>query len=258
MTSPINFRVFSQPEQLFEAAAQEFVAAATKAVAARGSFRIALSGGSTPRELFALLVNRFSSLIPWDKVCFFWGDERHVPPDHADSNYRMAQEALLSRIPANPENIFRIHAENPDANIAAAQYEDVLKQFFHLKDREKPRFDLILLGMGSDGHTASLFPGSTALHKDASLVVANWVEKLQTYRITFTFPVLNNASEILFMVAGKDKATALKGVFDEASSAEQFPAKNVHPESGRLVWLVGEDAAGKISDTPGAPTNAPR
>ena len=156
-----EIRILKTAPELFEAAAAEFAAQASQAVRANGRFTVALSGGSTPRTLYSLLATK--SDISWDKICFFWGDERHVPPDHPESNYRMANEALLSKVPARPENIFRIHAEEKDATTAALQYEQALRDFFHLSPGQFPRFDLVLLGVGPDGHTASLFPGTSAL-----------------------------------------------------------------------------------------------
>ena len=187
MPAQPEIRILKTAAELFEAAAAEFAAQASQAVRASGRFTVALSGGSTPKALYSLLATK--SNIPWDKIYFFWGDERHVPPDHPESNYRMANEALLSKVPVRPENIFRIHAEEKDAAAAALQYEQALKDFFHLSPGQFPRFDLVLLGTGPDGHTASLFPGTAALNETQRLVVANWVPKFNTHRITFTFPV---------------------------------------------------------------------
>jgi|SRR5437868_3976616 6-phosphogluconolactonase len=240
-----EIRVFPSLQELFEYAAQEFVKQANAAIAARGRFCVALSGGSTPKALYSLLAQK--SGIAWDKICFFWGDERHVPPDHPESNYRMAYESLLSKVPVNPANVFRVPSENPDAEATAAEYEQTLKTFFHLTPGEFPRFDLILLGLGPDAHTASLFPGTKALHERSRLVVANWVEKFKTYRLTFTVPVLNEAVCVAFLAAGKDKAPAVKAVFDKNSSPEQFPAKLVQPRDGRLVWLLDKEAAGNVA-----------
>ena len=156
MPTQPEIRVLKTATDLFEAAATEFAAQASAAVRANGRFTVALSGGSTPKTLYSLLATKPG--IPWDKICIFWGDERHVPPDHPESNYRMANEALLSKVPVRPQNIFRIHAEEKDAASAALQYEQTLKDFFHLSPGEFPRFDLIFLGVGPDGHTASLFP----------------------------------------------------------------------------------------------------
>ncbi len=161
MPTQPEIRILKTATDLFEAAAAEFAAQASAAVSANGKFTVALSGGSTPRTLYSLLATKPN--LPWDKICIFWGDERHVAPDQPESNYRMANEALLSKVPVRPENVFRIHAEEKDAAAAALQYEQTLKDFFHLSAGEFPRFDLIFLGVGPDGHTASLFPGTSAL-----------------------------------------------------------------------------------------------
>ncbi len=179
MSSSDEIRKLTTPQELFAAAAEEVVHAAQEAVAARGRFTIALSGGSTPKNLFTLLATNARTTLPWDRMFFFWGDERHVPPTDPESNYRMAEETMLSKIPVAAGNVFRIAAENPDAAAAAEAYEQTLRKFFALEPGQFPRFDLILLGMGPDGHTASLFPGSAALQEKSRLVVANWVDKLQ-------------------------------------------------------------------------------
>jgi 6-phosphogluconolactonase len=243
MPSPPEIRILKSSQELFEAAAAEFVVQASEAVRAQGRFTVALSGGSTPKSLYRLLATTPS--LPWDKICLFWGDERHVPPDHADSNYRMAHEVLLSKVPVRPENIFRIHAEEKDAEAAAWQYEQTLKQFFHLSSGKFPRFDLILLGLGADGHTASLFPESSALNERHRLVVANWVERFKTHRITFTFPVLNAAACVIFLASGPDKAPILHQVLEDSSA--HLPSQQVRPNNGRLVWLVDSEAAGALS-----------
>jgi 6-phosphogluconolactonase len=157
----------------------------------------------------------------------------------------MAYKALLSKVPVPKENVFRVPTENKDANAAAVAYEETLKAFFKLRPGEVPRFDLILLGLGPDGHTASLFPDSAALHEDKRLVVANWVEKFKTYRITFTYPVLNNAARVTFLVAGEDKAPALHEVLENKNSG--LPAQQVRPENGELIWLVDRAAANQLS-----------
>jgi 6-phosphogluconolactonase len=241
--------VFSSLDELFQAAAGEFTGRVRRAVEQRGSFSVALSGGSTPKGLHTLLAGQFGQSVSWDKIRFFWGDERHVGPSDADSNYRMAKETLLSKVPVDPAKIYRVPAEDPDPANAASQYERTLIRVFELKRRELPKFDLILLGMGPDGHTASLFPGTQALHEESRLVVANWVEKLKTYRITFTFPMLNNAACVIFLVGGKDKAPALSKVFSDASSGDEYPAKRVRPVNGELIWMLDWQAA------KGLPTN---
>jgi 6-phosphogluconolactonase len=236
-------RVLKTATDLFEAAAAEFAAQASAAVQANGKFFVALSGGSTPKTLYSLLATKRN--IPWDKVCIFWGDERHVPPDQPESNYRMANEALLSKVPVRPENIFRIHAEEKDAAAAALQYEQTLKDFFHLSAGEFPRFDLIFLGVGPDGHTASLFPGTVALNESKRLVVSNWVDKFNTDRITFTFPVLNAAACVIFLLSGADKAATLQEVLENKSA--DLPSQKVSPANGRLIWMVDEPAARTLS-----------
>lgn len=238
-----QIRILKTAPELFEAAAAEFAVRAAEAVRINGKFTVALSGGSTPKTLYSLLATK--AAIPWDKVDFFWGDERHVPPDQPESNYRMADEALLSKIPTPPENIFRIHAEEKDAAAAALQYEQALKKFFHLAPGQFPRFDLILLGTGPDGHTASLFPGTAALNENQRLVVANWVPKFNTHRITFTFPVLNAAACVMFLASGADKAPILHEILE--NSAANLPSQKVQPVNGELIWLVDEPAASTLS-----------
>jgi 6-phosphogluconolactonase len=242
-----EIRISKTAQELFAAAATEFAAQAAAAVRTNGRFTVALSGGSTPKSLYARLAA--TPGIPWDKICFFWGDERHVPPDSPESNYRMAHEAMLAKVPVRPENVFRIRGEEKDAAAAALQYEKVLQDFFHLSPGQLPRFDLILLGVGPDGHTASLFPGTTALTEQHRLVVANWVEKFKTFRITFTFPVLNAAACVLFLSSGKDKATTLREVLENPSA--NLPSQGVRPTHGRLIWFVDEGAAGALSHPTG-------
>ena len=202
--SNVEVQVKADLEQLSRAAASELLRQAQRAVQAKGLFSLALSGGSTPKSLYSLLANdsSFRAEVPWEKTHFFWGDERHVPPEHPESNYRMAQEAMLSKVPIPSENIHRINAGNPNAQRAAEEYEETLRTFFRLRAGEFPRFDLVLLGMGADGHAASLFPGTEALRERKHLVVANWVEKLHAHRITMTLPVFNRAAMVLFLVSG--------------------------------------------------------
>jgi 6-phosphogluconolactonase len=247
VSTSVEIRKLTTPQELFAAAAEEVVRAAEEAVAARGRFTIALSGGSTPKSLFNLLATNARTTLPWDRMFFFWGDERHVPPTDAESNYRMADEAMLSKIPVAAGNVFRIATENPHAAAAADAYEQTLRKFFQLGPGEFPRFDLILLGMGPDGHTASLFPGTAALQEKSRLVVANWVEKLKASRITLTLPVLNAARCVAFLVSGTDKADALKAVLEGDAPGEQYPSKLVKPSDGKLIWLVDRAAASGLS-----------
>jgi len=225
---------------------------ARTAIGAQGRFTVALSGGSTPKALYSLLAANYTDFV-WNRVFLFFGDERHVPPTDPDSNYRMVNEALLTKIAIPSENVFRVPAENPAA-AAASDYESRLRRFFELRpeirpgDRpgEIPRFDLILLGMGPDGHTASLFPDSPALDEQSRLVVANWVAKFNTYRITFTFPVLNRAAEVMFMASGADKADMLRQVL-EGTSTPPLPSQRVQPSDGKLLWMLDEAAAAQLT-----------
>ena len=247
MKSAAEIRILTTPQELSEAAAGEVVRDANEAVKARGRFTIALSGGSTPKSLFNLLATNARNALPWDRMYFFWGDERHVPPTDPDSNYRMAEEVMLSKVPVPPGNVFRMATENPDAARVAEDYEKTLRKFFQLAADGVPQFDFILLGMGPDGHTASLFPGTAALQEKSRLVVSNWVEKLKTNRLSFTLPVLNAARCVAFLVSGTDKAPVLKTVLEENASAEQYPAKLVNPSAGKLIWFLDRAAASSLS-----------
>jgi 6-phosphogluconolactonase len=247
VTSSVEIRILTTPQELFAAAAEEVIRAATEAVAQRGRFTIALSGGSTPKSLFNLLATNARTVLPWDRMFFFWGDERHVPPTDPDSNYKMAEETMLSKIPVAAGNVFRIAAENPDAAAAADSYETTLRRFFALEPGQFPRLDLILLGMGPDGHTASLFPGSAGLQEKSRLVIANWVEKFKTHRLTFTLPVLNAAACVAFLVSGTDKAPALHAVLESDAPGEQYPSKLVRPTDGKLIWLIDRAAASQLT-----------
>jgi 6-phosphogluconolactonase len=243
MSAPPDIRKLTTPQELFQAAAEEVVRAANQAVAQRGRFTIALSGGSTPKNLYTLLATNARTSLPWDRMNFFWSDERHVPPEDQESNYRMAEEAMLSKVPVAAGNVFRVPTENPDAAAAAEAYEQTLRKFFAVEAEQVPRFDLILLGMGPDGHTASLFPETTALRERSRLVVANWVEKLKTSRITFTLPLLNAADCVAFLVSGTDKASVLHDVLEGNGPGEQYPAKLVRPADGKLIWFLDRAAA---------------
>jgi len=239
-----ELRIVADAASLFQAAAVEFARAAEASIESKGSFSVALSGGSTPRGMFAVLAgDGFRDRVRWDKVFFFWGDERHVPPDHPDSNFRMAREALLSHLSLRDDQVFRIHGENADAAAAAYEYEGTVRRFFGVADGRFPRFDLVLLGMGPDGHTASLFPGTKALLEQTQAVVANWVGKFNTHRITMTAPAINAAARVLFLISGEDKAPALKAVLEGPLEVSQLPAQLIQPRDGTLVWLCDPTAA---------------
>jgi 6-phosphogluconolactonase len=240
MPAQPEIRIVNTPAELFQAAATEFAALAVQAVQSHGRFSVALSGGSTPKTLYALLASGSVPNIPWEKIFFFFGDERFVPPDHPDSNYRMAREAgLFAKVP--DDHVFRLRTEEKDADTAALQYEQTVQRFFGLQPGEFPRFDLVFLGLGPDGHTASLFPGTAALNEKSRLVVANWVDKFQTYRITLTLPVLNRAACVLFLISGADKANIVREVLKNANA--NLPSQKVRPADGRLLWLLDRGAA---------------
>jgi 6-phosphogluconolactonase len=242
-------RILSDGAAIARQVAEEFIAAAVAAVKKKGSFEVALAGGSTPKTLYSLLAEDSSlrSRVPWDKMVVFFGDERHVAPDRADSNFRMATEAMISKSPLRPEQVNRIHGEYPDTEQAAREYEQTIRKHFRLGAGEFPRFDLMLLGMGEEGHTLSLFPGTTALHAANRLVVGNWVGKLYTERITMTAEVTQHAAQAIFMVTRADKAPALKAVLEGPYEPEQLPAQLVQPKDGTVLWLVDTAAGSMLS-----------
>ena len=237
-------RTLPTAADMFRGAADEFVRLGRELIARHGRFVVALSGGSTPRGMYALLAGDYAD-FPWGRTFLFWGDERHVAPDHSDSNYRMVSETLLRKAPIPSENVFRVKAERPDAAAAAADYEATLRSFFKSGHGEFPKFDMILLGLGPDGHTASLFPDSEGLKEQSRLVIANWVDKFKTHRISFTFPLLNHASDVMFLVSGGDKAEVVSQIL-EGQHEPPYPAQLVQPQ-GRLLWLLDSAAAGKLS-----------
>jgi 6-phosphogluconolactonase len=237
-------RIFASPEHLFRAAAENFCRIGSQSIRDRGRFSVALSGGSTPRGLHTELVQDFAKRLPWQGAFFFWSDERHVPPTDPESNYRMANETLLSKLPIPAGNIFRVPSEMPDAGDAARIYEQTLHNFFRPAADSFPRFDLILLGMGPDGHAASLFPGTTALEEKQHWVVANWVEKFSTFRITFTYPVLNHAANVIFLVSGADKAAMVERALKDPTA--NLPCQGVRPVDGELIWFLDQAAAAKL------------
>jgi len=249
-----EIRVYANGQELALEAAKEFARLADQYVVGLGRFTAVLSGGSTPRAMFSLLAEEpFSTSVPWASIYFFWGDERAVPPTHSGSNYRMATETLLSRVPVPPENIFRIRAELDDRERAAEEYSETIKQFFSGGGAPGtaplsawPRFDLVLLGMGSDGHTASLFPRTAALTVSDQIATTNYVQKLNAYRITLTSTTINNARNVAFLVAGEDKAQALKSVLEGAPDPQLYPSQQIQPRSGKLIWMIDEEAAGLL------------
>jgi 6-phosphogluconolactonase len=244
-----KIEIVADAKAMCRAAAETLVQHIGKTLQTKDVYSMALSGGSTPRRLYALLADdtELAGQIPWERIHFFWGDERHVAPDHPDSNYRMAFEAMLSCVPIPSTNIHRIRAENPDASKAAEDYVRDMRRFFGITNGEMPQFNCVLLGMGSDGHTASLFPDSPALGEQKRLVVANRVEKFDSFRITLTVPVLNNADLILFLVSGAEKADALKTVLEGDAAPDRYPAKLIRPSRGALMWFLDRSAASSVT-----------
>lgn len=237
-------KIFSNLDELNVFAAEKLFAIGNAAIEQSGKFSIALAGGSTPKALYSLLASEnFRSRIDWRKGFFFFGDERNVSIDSDESNFRMANESILKPLEIPPENIFRWQTEIGDTEKIAEDYEQTIVNFFGLAKKEFPRFDLILLGMGEDGHTASLFPHTAALREIEKIAVVNFVEKFNANRLTFTFPVINNASNIIFLIGGAGKANVLKEVLEGESVPEKFPSQNVAPTDGNLFWLVEREAA---------------
>lgn len=237
--------VYPDTNTLSQQAAQFIVHLANESIVTRGRFSIALSGGSTPKVLYGLLGSEpYRDQIDWSKVDIFWSDERCVPPDSADSNYRMAREVLLSRVPLSPQQVHRMLADQPDRDAAAQVYTHEMRQSFGTGD--VPHFDLIQLGMGPEGHTASLFPHQSSLHEQQRLVMYVNVPKPPPPRLTFTPPILNAARHVLFLVTGAEKADAVQAVLEGDYNPEEYPAQIVRPASGEVVWMLDEAAAGKL------------
>jgi 6-phosphogluconolactonase len=242
-----DVQVYPDAATLTHAAAEHFVARAAEAVTARGRFTITLSGGSTPRSTYTLLASdEYAPRVDWSRVHVFWGDERCVPPDHPDSNYRTAHEALLRHVPIPTGNVHRIHGElEPER--AAREYERALLTVFGASPGgPPPRFDLVLLGMGDDGHTASLFPGTAAVHEGERWVVAHLVPKLSAWRVTLTPAVINAAAHATFLVSGAAKAERLREVLKGPHRPDVLPAQIVNPTGGQLLWLVDAAAASRL------------
>jgi len=250
----IEYKVVADAAALAAEAAERFTSASEKAVAQRGRARIAISGGSTPKAAFALLADPgqpWLKRVPWDKLELFWVDERCVPPDHADSNYRMTREAMLDKVPLRPEQVHRMEGELEPV-VAAARYESLLRNVFRLEGAESPRFDLVALGMGPDGHTASLFPGTEAIHEMGRLVTANHVpQQKDSWRVTLTWPVINHASLVYFEIGGADKAKILNEVLTGPRDPERLPSQLIWPSSGILPMVLDQAAAALLPATDG-------
>jgi 6-phosphogluconolactonase len=238
-----EIKVLPDAAEIALEAAERVVAAAGRAAEEGRAFSIALSGGSTPKALFELLASgAYRSRVDWPRVEVFFGDERTVPPDHKDSNYRMAREALLSKVPIPGDNVYRMAGER-DPNTAAKEYGQMLKEKFG-----DGGMDLVLLGMGDDGHTASLFPETEALNETKHRCVANFVPKLNTWRLTLTAPFINRAAQVLILVSGASKAQRLQEVLEGPPDPRRLPVQLIKPTDGRLTWLVDAPAAGMTEE----------
>jgi 6-phosphogluconolactonase len=241
-----GLRVYENAEELARAGAELFVDGAADAIRARGRFRIALSGGSTPRRVYELLATpAFSQRVDWDRVDLFFGDERYVPADARESNYRMTAEALLDHVPVPPANVHRVRTEISPPSAAAAAYEEEIRRVFQ-ESVSVPQFDLIYLGLGANGHTASLFPHSPALHESSRLVVADFVAEVNSWRISMSLPLLNHGRIVAFLTEGEQKAQVLNDVLLGPRDPERLPAQLIAPQ-GRLLWMVDEAASALVS-----------
>lgn len=242
-----NVRILPDSENLALEGAQLFSELATQATDSQGIFSVSLAGGSTPQQMYTVLANQpYQTKIDWARVHFFWGDERCVPPDHPESNYLKAKKTLLDHLPVPPENIHRIPAELPAEKAASAYEEELLKFFTSLsieKAREQTGFDLALLGMGNDGHTASLFPGTTTIHEGTRWVSAEYVDQVAAWRITLTPAILNRARQAIFLVSGQAKSYTLPRVLYGSFQPERYPAQIIKPQNNEPIWLVDEAAA---------------
>lgn len=255
MPRKLRIKYYVEPDAaaLASRAAQYFVEMIGEAVAMQDRARIAISGGSTPRAAFQLLADPngpWRARMPWEKLDIYWVDERTVPPDHAESNFRMTREAMLDHVPLHADQIHRMEGEL-EPEIAAARYESELRNSFRLEGAESPRFDLVSLGMGDDGHTASLFPYTAAIHEVGRLVIANQVPQKDTWRLTLTWPVINHASSVFFLIGGADKAAMVRDVFTGGRDPERLPSQLIWPSSGILTLFLDKAAAALLPATDG-------
>jgi 6-phosphogluconolactonase len=244
----VTYQVWASPAETAMAAARLFASCVEKAAASRGVARIAISGGSTPKAMFKLLADpakAFAATIPWDKLQLFWVDERCVGPDDPESNYGVCRDLLLSKVAIPEANVFRMEGEL-DPEEAASRYESTLRNTMKLEGAESPAFDLVMLGMGPDGHTASLFPHTPALDEMGRLVVANHVAQKDTWRITLTWPVINHGAEVAFAIEGTEKADVLAEVLTGPRDPERLPSQLIRPANGKLLFLLDEAAGAKL------------
>lgn len=234
-------------EEAFDTAADIFAGVACEAISRHGQFTVALAGGNTPRGLYQVLASpRWVEAVPWQEAIIFFGDERDVPHDHPESNFRMAEDSLLGKVPIRLENLHAMPADMPDLDSAAGQYEQKIRDLVQPGDNGLPAFDLILLGMGADGHAASLFPDTPALDESHRLVVSQHVPVLGRHRMTFTYPLINAARCVMFLIAGMDKAVPAARVLGDEHSAASLPAGRVRPTHGKLIFVLDPMAASHL------------
>lgn len=238
-----RLRVFDDLETLSLAAAGDLAGQVQDAVERQGRCAVVLTGGRTPRRMYELLAGRFGASLPWEQVDLFWGDERYVPHDHPQSNYRLAREAFLDRIAVPPENVHPMPTHHADPEQAAAEYEDLLRGYFGLRS---PRFDAFLLGLAANGHVASLFPRQASLDEQRRWVIAVQVPAEPPHRLTMTFPIINQASHVAFLVAGSAKADAVAQALGPGNRVGDVPAAGVAPIDGRVTWWLDAAAAAKL------------
>ena len=239
-----KIKIFDSKTELNRFAAEKFVEIGNSVISESGRFTVALSGGSTPKGLYGLLSSEeFTGKIDWTKVYFFFGDERNVPHDSDESNFKMARESLLDRLQISEKQIFAWQTNLTNPEKIAETYRETIKNFFDLGENEFPRFDLILLGIGDDGHTASLFPETKALDEKEKIAVENRVEKFGSFRLTFTFPTINNARSVIFLVAGDKKAETVRKILRDENDTEKLPAQSIELKDGELFWLIDGEAA---------------
>lgn len=250
----VEYKVWLTGAEVAAGAAEMFAQVTSAAVKARGLARVAISGGTTPKTMFELLADQgkpYFAQVPWEKLQLFWVDERCVPPDHPDSNFRMTKEAMLDHVPLPDSQIYRMEGEL-DPEVAASRYEAAIRTAFRLEGAETPTFDLILLGMGDDGHTASLFPHTEALNEMVRIVVANHVPQKDTWRISLTWPVIIRGREVAFVIEGEAKTQVLNDVMLGPYEPETYPSQLIRPQSGRLTLLLDAAAAGKLPEASGS------
>lgn len=247
-TIAVTYQVWPDAAAVAAASAKLFAMKVEEAVARRGVARLAISGGSTPQASFKLLADPagpYANTIPWDKLQLFWVDERCVPPGSPESNFGVCKKLLLDNVGIPPENVFRMEGEL-DPEEAASRYESAMRNAMRLEGAESPAFDLLFLGMGDDGHTASLFPHTEGLHEFGRLAIANHVPQKDTWRITLTAPVINQASEVVFEIAGPAKTNVLARVLTGPRDPETLPSQLIRPANGKLLFLLDEAAAAKL------------